>query len=292
VDRALFQLEVWNIGVAEVSAATLLRRGDLGPVRWAWLTPNPRLRADPVFWQASDGLRILYEELPLLAGKADIRSVLAADIEGGGRPREIQRPTHLSYPLLVEDDGAIYCVPESACSNGVDLYRWEAERNAWGAPQRIIDDVPIIDPTVVRRPDGWYLLGNLRGSTVNTRLHVWLAPQLHGPWRLHAGSPFELAQGAARGAGPLFEVDGQLYRPSQDATDGYGSALCINRVLQLDSEGFRETRSALAPRCQGPYPDGLHSLTFHGSLAIIDGKRYERHPLAALSKWLWWLRSR
>ncbi len=293
LDHALFRIEIWNIGVVEVSAAELLRGAALGPVRWARLSPNPRLRADPVFWQASDGLRILYEELPLLGGKAGIRSVPVADMDAGGRARvEIERPTHLSYPLLVDDDDGTYCVPESAFSNGVDLYRWDVGRGAWGVPQRIIDGVPIIDPTIIRRPDGWYMLGSLLGPTIGTRLHVWQAPQLHGPWRPHTGGPFVSTQGTARGAGPLFTVDGQLFRPSQEARGGYGSALCINRVEQLDAQDFREIEvMRLRPDPQCPYPHGLHTLAFHGNLAVIDGKCYQRHPLAALSKMLWWLRT-
>lgn len=291
--RALFRIEVWNIGIARVSPEELVTDGALGNIRWASLTPNPRLRADPVFWQAPDGLRILYEELPLLAGRAVICSIPVAELEGGQAARvEIERPFHLSYPQLVEEDGVTYCVPEAACSRGVDMYPLDARRQRFGAPLRIIEDVPLIDPTFLRHDGHWYLFGTLRGDTIATHLHIWHARTLKGPWEPHPASPQVSDECAARGAGPFLSVGGRLYRPSQAGHAGYGSELRINQVIRLDARGYEEREvSRLRPDPDGPYPDGLHTLAVADGVAVIDGKRYEWHPLAALSKILWQLRS-
>jgi hypothetical protein len=291
--RAAFRVEVWNVGVTRVDLDALVRDGRLGPVQWARLRPNPRLRADPVFWPSPDGLRILYEELPFFGGKAGIYSISVAELDLGNRARrEIDRPTHLSYPLLVEEDGVTYCVPESACSGGVDLYAWDPAQGAWGTAERIIDATPVIDPTFVRRGDHWFLFGTLRGATVDTQLHIWFSPCLRGPWQKHPQAPIASVNSTARGAGPFFMVGDTLYRPSQSGHAGYGAELCINCVDVLDLHAYAETEvTRLRPNTNGPYPDGLHTLALHGDLAVIDGKRYEWHPLAAVSKLLWQLRS-
>jgi len=44
------------------------------------------------------------------------------------------------------------------------------------------------------------------------------------------------------------------------------------------------------PDPDGPWPEGLHTLSMRGGRAVIDAKRRRWHPLAWLSKVLWRLR--
>jgi hypothetical protein len=86
---------------------------------------------------------------------------------------------------------------------------------------------------------------------------------------------------SARPAGPLFIMDGALYRPAQDCSVTYGGAVVINRVERLTPEEFVERPvRRLAPATQGPYPHGLHTLSGAGNVTLVDGKR---HVLSAAS---------
>jgi hypothetical protein len=290
--RALFLVEVWNVGLVRLTQRQLLEGSIVRGVRWARIAPRVRLRADPVFWRAPDGLRILYEELPLLAGRAGIYSVPVARMDAGERARlEFAAPGHLSYPQLVEHGGQLSCMPESACLQGVDLRPWDAAAGRFGAPRRILDG-PVIDPTLLEHEGHWYLFGGLRGPEVDTQLRLWIAEAPEGPWREHPASPIVSPGGTARSAGPIFRIDESLYRPSQASHAGYGCELCINRIEVLTpTEYLEREQSRLQPDPDGPFPLGLHTLALHEGEALVDGKTYLFHPLAALSKLMWRLRS-
>jgi hypothetical protein len=70
-----------------------------------------------------------------------------------------------------------------------------------------------------------------------------------------------------------------LYRPAQDSSVTYGSRVVINRVVTLTTTTFREEPVAfVAPDANGPYPDGLHTLSAVGGMTLVDGKRLAFAP--------------
>ena len=92
---------------------------------------------------------------------------------------------------------------------------------------------------------------------------VEYATSLHGPWQPHVRirlKPICAVRGRRETC--LCHEGSTLHRPSQDYRDNYGGALCINRIDELNTERFRETPVRLvSPDPNGPYPDGLHTLT-------------------------------
>jgi hypothetical protein len=55
----------------------------------------------------------------------------------------------------------------------------------------------------------------------------------------------------------------------------YGSAITLNRILELTPTRFREeTVASIVPDPGGPYPDGIHTLSFIGDSMLVDGKRH------------------
>ncbi|HRD78851.1 MAG TPA: formyl transferase, partial [Hyphomicrobiaceae bacterium] len=89
-------------------------------------------------------------------------------------------------------------------------------------------------------------------------------------WQPHPGNPLVTDARRARPAGELFREGGRLYRPVQDCSGGYGSALAINEIERLDTTGFRErqvlhTRFAPSERTLGP-----HTLNVVGDFELID----------------------
>jgi hypothetical protein len=76
---------------------------------------------------------------------------------------------------------------------------------------------------------------------------------------------------AARPAGNLVTINGQLWRPVQDCTDGYGCALGLAEVTELSPTSFKQiVRHVIRP---GPLWPGrkLHTLNRCGRLELIDG---------------------
>ena len=80
----------------------------------------------------------------------------------------------------------------------------------------------------------------------------------------------------ARSAGRVVERAGKLIRPFQDCEAGYGAALGLAEIMQLDDESFEQrVLTVLKP---GPLWPGrrLHTLNRAGRLECIDGSATAR----------------
>jgi hypothetical protein len=188
---------------------------------------------------------------------------------------------HLSFPYIFEDAGSIFLIPESAANGTVDLYRATAFPHKWEHVARLLD-VPGLDTVILPR-DGLYWMFTTvcepRGAS--GQLVLLSSPTLTGTYQLHRQTPITADARFARSAGRIFEYNGALIRPSQDASGTYGSAIHLRRVTDLTPELY----------CEEPFADiappqgfrGLHSYDRAKGLEVIDGKRWElaRRVLAA-----------
>ena len=268
----------WNIGVVQASQAVLrelVTSGRLGPICWCPRVSVLGSRADPFVWPLDGNVRVIYEEIDRWNDRGHIRSISLKRFSRWQRSRrEIVRPYHLSYPFIVHWQNVWYCIPESARAEGVDLYAWDVSMDSWQLKRRLLHGDAIVDATLFRHNEIWYLFGTIRGPRAYDTLQIWWAHSLEGPWVLHGTNPAKVDLRSARSAGSLFEVDGRWYRPAQDCTSGYGGAVTINRIDVLTPVEFAETTvSRVQPDRNGRYPHGLHSLAVYGNQIVVDGKR-------------------
>ncbi len=259
--------ERWRLGVLETSIGALLA-GEPPRVRWlperteGWL-------ADPV---GVRGPVVLAEAFDPATGRGHlVRTEL-----GAGAPvvPVLEAPHHLSWPFLAEEDGQIFLLPEASATGRIQLFRAAPFPDRFEPDAVLVDGFAGVDPTVVRHAGHWYLFATDRADQDETRLHLFVAEALRGPWRRHPMSPVVDDLRAARPAGSLFTHGGSLFRPAQDCSRTYGGAVVINRILALTPELFRELPVArLDPDPAGPCPDGLHTLSVTDRGIVIDGKR-------------------
>jgi hypothetical protein len=100
---------------------------------------------------------------------------------------------------------------------------------------------------------------------------------MHGPWHYHRAGPVSSDARWARGAGNVFEHQGQLIRPSQDCSASYGSSLNFNEVLALDEESYRENPLRTITASVHPGLKGIHTFNRLGDLEVVDGL-FPRRP--------------
>src|SRR5207244_12151164 len=105
-----------------------------------------------------------------------------------------------------------------------------------------------------------------------------------------AATPVVRAVKRATPAGRIFEYRGQLYRPSQDSSRGYGYAVKINRLLTLSETEYREEEvSSIEPNWASDIR-GVHTLSQAHRLTVVDARlrrflyplRRRGDPVAAL----------
>jgi hypothetical protein len=281
--EAVFRLHAWNIGSVAMPVADVIRTGRLGPVRWMKRPSAARFYADPMVLPSRPGA-FLAEEYSYWTGRGTI--CLIDDLDGEPRPAEgLDTGLHMSFPYQLDTDQGIVCLPESAETGGVQLFRAVSFPDHWEQIAPLLPDFAGIDATVFEHARRWWLICGRGGELADAQLFVWYADSPLGPWSPHRLNPVKTDARSSRSAGPPLVVDGVLYRPAQDCSYTYGGALVINRVLVLSPDQFvEEVAFRLEPDPAGRYPHGLHTICANGDTTLIDGKRITHHPAAPLMK--------
>jgi hypothetical protein len=235
--------------------------------------PKDRLWADPFPIQRHGKSYIFFEELPFGAGKAHI-SVIEVDRLGrASQPlRVLERDYHLSYPFLVENEGQLYMIPETAHGNAVEIYRCIDFPGKWRRERALLDGLFAVDATPHRAKDRWWMFANVssNGAEAHDELHLFSADALLGEWKPHRRNPVKSDVRNARPAGALYSHGHRLYRPAQICAPSYGAGVALNRVLRLDAEEFveQEERRILPAAASGVL--GIHTLNRAGDLSVAD----------------------
>lgn len=268
----------WRIGWRLHDGPGVLERGDIGGLRWNVLgDPGTRFFADPfpVTWEGRTF--VFFEDLEHRVGKGTI-SAIEFDDHGprGDVVPVLEEPWHMSYPFVLEHEGALWMVPESSLSGCVPIYRCTGFPNRWERAGTLLEGIEAADCTIFRHAGLLWMMSAIReglGGYSDT-LAIHYASELLGSWHEHSQRPVLVDVGAARPAGAVTRRDGQLWRPIQDCTAGYGRALSLARIDRLDPDHYAQTIcSHIRPGAL--WPGGrLHTLNRLGRLELIDGTTY------------------
>jgi hypothetical protein len=189
----------------------------------------------------------------------------------------LERDYHISYPLLVEDAGELYMIPETAGNHTIEIYRCVAFPDKWRRERVLLDGVFCADATVFRSADRWWMFANscAPGADIYDELHLFSADALLGDWKPHRRNPVKSDVRSARPAGNLFRQGGELYRPAQICAPIYGAGVALNRVTRLDEEGFsEEVVRRIVPQDSAVL--GIHTINRAGDLSVAD--TFARRP--------------
>ena len=241
-------------------------------------TPMPddgaRFYADPFLFERAGRTWLFLEEFQYAADKALI-SVVEIGRDGPlGVPRPIiERPFHLSYPFVFERDGEIWMLPEMSAAKRVELLRAIDFPNAWEPAGVLLDGQEVSDATIVEHENRLWMFGTVGSGDASSwdALHLWHAPTLMGEWRAHERNPVLIDAGSARPAGNFYQRAGDLWRPAQDCTRGYGAGLALARVTSLNEKDYtQKVEAVLDPR--GAWKgNGLHTLNWAAGIEVVDG---------------------
>lgn len=276
----------WSIGIVAKPAHAFLADPRPEPVRWLPELLADGYHADPFPFREGGRTLILAEGY----GYGDRQGYLALlDPDAATETRlSVPLPGHLSYPYPIARDGALYCIPESHQARRVVLLRAAPSPERWMVERVLLDDLAGVDATPVEHGGRWWLFAADHDDQDQTKLFLYMAEALEGPWRPHPQNPVKVDCRSSRPGGRPFVHEGVLYRPAQDCSRTYGGAIVLNRVLELTPERFREEEAVRIEPVPGwPCPDGLHHFVPFGEVTVIDAKR-ERFDAVTLARWLGW----
>ena len=262
----------WSTGLRRLPAGT---DGQLPQLAGATFDRLPddgrRFYADPFLWRR-DGRDFLFvEEFPF----ATERGVLSvAEVGADGRPSRprvvLEADCHLSFPFLLEHEGVVYLVPESSRRRAVELWRAVSFPDRWERAAVLVDDVDVVDATVVRRADA---VVPARVAPAGVDLQLGRAGDLdgtspRGPVATRAGEP----RHGRRRIGPARGDTVRLGRPPGPA--GAGLRRTLRRGARFRGGRPARRRRLRADRGRRAAParplSGLHTYNRSSVLETVD----------------------
>ena len=276
--RERFYFVAWNIGIIPVSIENLLADDIKNKTRWLPELPWPRFQADPFGMENNGEYTIYFEEGDHASSIGKLKIITL-----NSKFKEIIRDNmvtnfkcHHSYPFIIENDGKRYLLPEALQSKQCVLYEIQSDQKKLKAHTTLIENKPIIDPTLINYNGLYWLFCTLSSPYTdgNTALYIYYSEKLEGPYKPHLLNPVKTDIRSSRPAGTFFFRDGKLYRPAQDCLRTYGGAIKLLEIQKLTPTEFIETVvTELSPHSR--YSEGLHTLSTLGkNHVLIDGKRH------------------
>ena len=226
--------------------------------------------ADPFLFKKDDRVYLFAETNTHGRG-----SLVYTDITEGfsGFTAILERPWHLSYPFVFEAEGEVYMLPEQGTNNKpLTLYKAENFPNDWIEYIDLLPD-PCIDSNIIYL-DAYYLF------TYNITLGkycLYYSDSLKGEWTLHKDTPNKGLEygghGNGRGAGSIFKVGKNLYRPIQLNETKYGEGLQMQKITKLTKDKLEEKTVFKLDQTN------IHHVSVCDNLIAFDYNLYLTNPL-------------
>lgn len=232
--------------------------------------------ADPCLVEENGESYVFFEEYVKANKRGRLVCAKLQDLEAKRSPFVIlEKDYHLSYPFVFKSEGVWYLIPESAENHTVDLYKCLQFPQKWEFVKSLLTGVDAYDATLHQHLGRWWMFVNLRphnSISPNELLYLFSAESLLAEhWQAHPDNPIIQHADKARSAGALFEVDGVIYRPSQNCAGSYGRGLNLNAIIEWNEKTYKEqTIDQCIPKNKSLL-DGMHSLSCLGSTIISDG---------------------
>ncbi len=237
--------------------------------------PKDRFYADP-FVIKKNGRNYLFFEDYRFSSQKGMISCCEVDAEGNcSEPCVVlERKYHLSYPFLFTWREELYMIPETRDNGTIEMYRTTKFPYTWVLEDVLMSDVAATDSTLLHYQDKWWLFtaGMSEHASPNDTLWLFFAESPMGPWTAHPKNPIVSDPSHARPAGSLFFNNGELIRPGQDCSKGYGYAVHLHRVSVLSETDYQESLLLSVSPDQIIGSRGIHTFNQNAELRVIDSK--------------------
>lgn len=239
------------------------------------IPPKDRFWADPMVIQKNDRYYLFVEEYVFQNKKGHI-SVIEVDPQGNySKPvKVLDKVYHLSYPCVFVWKDKYFMVPESADNRTIDLYECVEFPSKWEYKMCLMENIKAVDTTLFFYQGKWWLFTGIsenEGSFPEVELYLFYSDNLFTKeWHAHPKNPIVSDVKNARPAGKIFIKDGQLFRPSQDCSKGYGYGFNLNQILILSETEYKEECVISVIPNWDKRIFGTHTYGIEGKFNIID----------------------
>lgn len=275
----------WVIGLSRADIKEIIRtRSFSQDIKWLSINSADHFNADPFFLRGKDGnLNIFYEDLILdeQYGKIFLMTIDNSFTKFKTKLL-LDTKSHLSYPFIFEEDNRIFVFPEASKSGRLTCYEFDQGTQALSYLKEIIN-LPLLDSTILKYSNKYWLFGTINGRDSHNKLYIFFSENLLGPYTAHPGNPVKNSLKSSRPAGNFIEIDGVIYRPSQNCENSYGESLTINKINRLDETSFEEEPYMFikinGDNLRKNNIHTIHTFNIIDDIIAVDGKKWTFSPL-------------
>ena len=276
-------IQQWIVGVSRANMADIIRKKAFtADIDWIPAENAAMLYADPFLYRSNDGIAILFEDCSMHDNDGKISVIKTG--EGMNRAHHkvvLDTRSQLSYPFVFSENGDTYLFPEASQSGKLSVYRFDTATANATYLQDILE-LPLLDGTIHKHNGTYWLFGTINGPEADSKLHLFYASSLFGPYKAHPANPVREGIQGSRPAGRIVEVDGQLYRPAQNSMYAYGESITINRIKTLNEQEYAEEVHMVIeidkknPRNRKMH--GIHTINHIDDVIVVDGTVWRFSP--------------
>ena len=271
--REFFQKPYWELTVAKLKEDSLLA-DQFDPV----FASEECLKkgsywADPFPINYKNETWVFYEEFDGKSQKGKIGVGKWNGQEMTDCRTVLEEPWHLSYPMIWEENGDYFLIPESGEAKATYVYKARNFPNQWERLGLFFPEEGF-DPTLLKKDNHYWLFLNQKshpGASPFVELFLYSSPSLENPvWTPHPLNPVVSDVCSSRPAGRIVERNGKFYRPAQDSGRRYGHKIRIQKITQWTESAYQEKTIALIEPDENKGVLGTHTLNFTDSWVFSD----------------------
>lgn len=235
--------------------------------------------ADPFILDVTDDtIIVLVEEVTKKISKGRISKLVIDKRTNHVVEKKIilERPGHLSFPIIYRRDGKIFVYPENSEDGTLNIYEYNPVDDSMTLVYEL-SDRPLTDAvyTDLFAKHQLFTTEAEYANGLQLDQYEWNDEQQ----KFVYVTSHTFSENIARMAGNFFTVNGKVYRPAQESNTNYGHGISLQETTFEDGKWiFKEVR-----RMTSPHPilnQSFHTLNSYKKVIVVDvlGKR---HPVAS-----------
>jgi hypothetical protein len=288
----------WIIGIFRYDIKDLIRSKTFTPnINWLPIKSADTYYADPFVLNSKDEyLRILIEDFSFEQDYGKI-ALITLDKNFNQLKHKILLDTqsHISYPFIFTEDSKTYIFPEAGKSGRLSCYEYDPVHESIYFVKHLID-LPLCDSSILKQNGKYWIFGTLsdidreKDIITDYKLCVFYSESLLGPYIPHKGNPVKSGLNGARQAGNFIEVDGVIYRPTQNCENQYGESISINKITEFNEHTvIEEPYMTMSMSKINRYIHGMHTIhTINAinDIIVVDGIKWTFSPLLQMKNFI------
>ncbi len=168
----LFIAEQWTAGIIKEKIEKVLYTNK-NEINWIENKNRYTYRADVFLCNNKGQTLLVYEKYNYKLQKGNISGLyLNNDLSEGEEITLLEAKTHFAYPYTFQHNDKVYCIPESAGLNKINLYQIDFNTGKMLFIKTLLDNIDAVDSTLFNYKNYWWLFFTRKSQDTNTKLYM------------------------------------------------------------------------------------------------------------------------